>query len=234
MRAAQDSVRSAAEGNPTAMAQAAASMASSATRGAYESAKLVMDTLSGGMMGMGGGYGQEQRSDTGKAFERVGDSMSDAAGRVGGAMSDAAATMSGAAASSFQQAAAGYQGNTPQPTGPESTYDEHALRHDQVPSPAAASPEEVKEQALGDAWAGTPSDEAASYGRPITEDTGIFGTTQGVGDHIEFVEPGEQLERDAQKGQIYTKLQRAQGDNVRSVDDDAYVMPTDDSLGKKA
>ena len=61
--------------------------------------------------------GQEQRSDTGKAFERVGDSMSDAAGRVGGAMSDAAATMSGAAASSFQQAASGFQGNTPQATG---------------------------------------------------------------------------------------------------------------------
>ena len=51
-------MRSAAEGNPTAMATAAASMASSATRGAYESAKLVMDTLTGGMMGMGGGCGE--------------------------------------------------------------------------------------------------------------------------------------------------------------------------------
>ena len=36
-----------------------------------------------------------------------------------------------------------------------------------------------------------------------------------------------------QKGQVYTKLQRAQGDNVRSVDDDTFVLPTDDSLGKK-
>lgn len=47
-------VRHAAEGNPGALAQDAASMASSAARGAYESAKLVADTLTGGMLGLGG------------------------------------------------------------------------------------------------------------------------------------------------------------------------------------
>ncbi len=51
-------MRHAAEGNPAALAQDALNMAQSATRGAYESAKLVADTLTGGMMGMGGGPGE--------------------------------------------------------------------------------------------------------------------------------------------------------------------------------
>jgi hypothetical protein len=58
-----------------------------------------------------------EHSETGKAFERVGDAMSGAASQVGGAVSGAAATMTHQAASSMQQASSGLSGNTPQATG---------------------------------------------------------------------------------------------------------------------
>lgn len=64
-----------------------------------------------------------ERSETGKAFERVGSTLSDAGRSVGSGVQDATATMTDQAGLGMQQAANSLAGNMRQATGGHGGYD---------------------------------------------------------------------------------------------------------------